>query len=260
MHPVARPGSHSWGRPMSRLSSHGLRPLIVGLVLTAMIIFSESVAAHRPVFPGGRGASPETAVRIADPAVSHVVYAELTPEQPYVWFRFDNELPRRIPLQLGTPAGVDRGDRDGADPVVLLFHPDASASLHPQPTVPAEGNTNGVTVIELRGAAEFFDEPVTGTKSWILVDTEVLLPEAGTYYGVVYDQSERGVGDSPSIRGLPDRAVSSALVGVSRPIRCFLLERLGGRTWRPKFREQHGPVQNRTGRRRTCCPKTWTTR
>src|SRR5690606_41216641 len=40
--------------------------------------------------------------------------------------------------------------------------------------------------------ARHFSEPFTGTRSWILAETRVALPEPGTYYAVVYDRARRG--------------------------------------------------------------------
>lgn len=155
-------------------SSPGSWVAFVCVVGVLVVVLSGPASAHRPLFSGDGGGSPETAVRVPDPTVSHVLYFELTDETPHFWFVFDLEHPSRLPVQLAVPAGV--GSRN-TEPVVRIERP--------------VGAEPPVAVVRSAGAPERFDEPVTGTSSWIVADTEVELPH-GTYYGVVVDESGRG--------------------------------------------------------------------
>src|SRR5690625_2702103 len=84
-----------------------------GIVIVFLIaMLSGSVSAHRPLFAGERGDSPETAVRIPDATVSHVLYFELTADEPHFWFVFDVENPGRLPLQVALPVGVGSDDME----------------------------------------------------------------------------------------------------------------------------------------------------
>ena len=140
-------------------------------------MLSGSVSAHRPLFAGERGDSPETAVRIPDATVSHVLYFELTADEPHFWFVFDVENPGRLPLQVALPVGA------GSDDMEPVLRIDRRVGSAPEPLV---------AVVRPSGAAERFDEPVTGTSSWIVADTKVELAHDGSYYGVVMDESGQG--------------------------------------------------------------------
>lgn len=175
------------------------RFVALGIVLLLALAVSGPAAAHRPLFAQGRGESPEDAVLIKDPAVSHVVYFELTPEAPYFWFAFASAQFGRVPVQVAVPAPAGRRD---ARPVLVLYYPDSWAQSAPAPPVtPARlaedvasrpESAAGATIVRPASDPRVFDEPVTGTTSWIFADTEAPLPDVGTYYGVVYDESGRG--------------------------------------------------------------------
>lgn len=165
--------------------------LFIGLV-------SQSAHAHKPLFADGQGMSPGTALHVPDPTVSHVLYAELPADSPSFWFTFDASRPGRIPIQLAVPDGTPGEEMELA---VVLYPPDWKARIESAGTSPSSppgldtppgAQEDGPVVIRPGQKPEFFHEHVTGTKSWILADTEVDLPEAGTYYGVVHDFSGRG--------------------------------------------------------------------
>lgn len=173
-----------------RGSAQLLRPILsFSLAFVLVLAMSGSAAAHRPLFSGNRGAHPDAAVRIPDSSVSHVLYSELTTEAPYFWFVFDHEQPGPIPFQLGAPAG---SGWERTDPVVVLMHHESSEPPDPQAVVASPSESGGAIVIRNLHEAQLFEEPVTGTTSWILAETEVRLPAAGTYYGVLHEQSGRG--------------------------------------------------------------------
>ena len=86
--------------PCKPLPKRALAPL---LVLALVLCLSGTGWAHRPLFPGPRAAAPESAASIADPAKSHVIYAELTAETPHTWFALKNDQPGRSPFRSAYP-------------------------------------------------------------------------------------------------------------------------------------------------------------
>lgn len=157
--------------------------LIVLAALAMILIFSVGASAHRPIFTNPRTGDPDYAVRVADPTTSHVIYAELTESDPIQWFVFENEKPQEVPLLIGVPSGVSPDD---FRPSVVLFGP-GSEPPEELPLLPPQGADVGTIAIRPSGEAEPFYEPITGTNSQILVDTEVQLSEVGTYYGAIYE-------------------------------------------------------------------------
>lgn len=157
---------------------------IVSLTIALVLSFPEVTSAHRPLFTNTRAEDPDSAIRIPDPSVSHVIYAELTEESPYKWFVFETDRPLVIPLQLGVPSGVSQG---AIRPMVALFGPGWSNLPEELPVPMPPGQDVGAITIPLAELPHTFYEPVTGTESQILIDTQVQLPGHGNYYGVVYD-------------------------------------------------------------------------
>lgn len=171
--------------PATRTSSAWALIFAFALIIT----MPAEVAAHRPLFAGMAAAEPEAAVRINDPTASHVLYAELTASAPYRWFAFDMERPASIKFQLGTPVG---SGWESTSPALALLGPGLSGAPDAALNVPALSERDGMAVLSRSDEERFFDEPVTGTTSWILMDRELTLPEPGTYYGVVFDRSGQG--------------------------------------------------------------------
>lgn len=159
------------------------------LVLALALALSGAASAHRPLFSGTKAAHPDAAVRIADPSVSHVIYAELTAGAPQSWFVLDTAGPREVAVQLGVPA---EPRRQVADPVVVLFGPGLPDPPDRLPLAPPQEQGLGVLAIKGTGTSSPFHEPVTGTRSRIHAETRLRLPSAGTYYGAVYDASRQG--------------------------------------------------------------------
>jgi len=61
------------------------------------------VQAHRPIFSEKAATSPETAVLIAQPWVSQVIYREVTATSSQVWLAFDINEGFELFLQIGVP-------------------------------------------------------------------------------------------------------------------------------------------------------------
>lgn len=157
------------------------------LVFTLTLLLPEAAFAHRPLFTNTDASDPGSAIRIPDPSVSHVIYAELTEGEPHRWFVFDNDNPQEVPMQVGVPVAVSQGD---IEPSIMLFGPGWPDLPQGFPFPPPQGEGVGAITVPIAERPHRFYEPVTGTESHILVDTAVELLEAGTYYGVVYE--ERG--------------------------------------------------------------------
>lgn len=152
--------------------------------ITLAFALPGSAFAHRPLFTNTRADDPDSAIRVFDPAVSHVIYAELTADEPQKWFVFENDQPREIPLQVGVPAAVSQGE---IQPVIVFFGPGWPDPPTGLPFPPPPGEDVGVITIAMSEHRETFYEPVTGTESFILIDTQLQLSQPGRYYGVVYE-------------------------------------------------------------------------
>ncbi len=157
------------------------RALAIALIITLVLAVREAALAHKPLFADRSASDPNAAVRILDPTVSHVIYFELDERSPVQWFVIENDKPRAIPIQVGVPIGRARAS---AEPAVMLFRSKPSERLDPHDLKPDE--IDGTFELQSAGHPTRFYEPVTGTESLILVDTQVSLPEAGSYYGAVY--------------------------------------------------------------------------
>lgn len=152
---------------------------IISIVLS--IIFCNISQAHRPIFSEKAATDPNTAVLIKQPAISQVIYREITEESKQVWLVFDANEGFELFIQIGVPV-LER---------LKKFRP---AMLVAGPGLP-EGNVQ----FELsKGAGSkqfttdsvndpiFFHEHFTGTDSWILRSETLMLPRSGRYYVVAY--------------------------------------------------------------------------
>ena len=136
--------------------------------------------AHRPVFDDGTHVDAESALLIDEPNVSQVVYHEVTLDAAQLWLTLDATEGDNIYLQLGVPATDTLEDYR---PVLVLLGPRL-----PGIDLPVEVPSGlGGVLLESVDAREFFDEPFTGTQSWILRESERVAPETGRYYVVAYD-------------------------------------------------------------------------
>jgi hypothetical protein len=63
--------------------------------------------AHRPIFSDKAATDPNTAVLIRQPAVSQVIYREITDEADQVWLAFDINKGFDLFIQIGVPV-LDR--------------------------------------------------------------------------------------------------------------------------------------------------------
>jgi hypothetical protein len=155
------------------------------LILLTTVLILELAAqvsfAHRPIISRGSAVDAEHAIRISNVRISRVVYHRVTDRTDQLWITFDVERPQRLAIQLGVPfIGRLRDYR----PAVAVLGPGL-----PEVELPfevPEGLGGLLFQTEDVDKPEVFDEPISTTRSWILVDTTVELPEGGTYYVVAF--------------------------------------------------------------------------
>jgi hypothetical protein len=151
------------------------------LLALAILSCPQPLLAHHPIFTEDAATSPDTAIKIADPAISQVVYREITEESPQVWLTFQAEKDFKLFIQIGVPV-IDRF-KDFRPAMVVIG-----------PGLPAEDapfklpENTGAKILTTEDVAKpsFFHEPFTNTDSWILRSESVTLPKAGQYYVVAY--------------------------------------------------------------------------
>lgn len=140
-----------------------------------------TASAHKPDFGEGEFAGPATAYQITDPAVSIVVYREVTCERPELWMELQAEAGLPLFVQLLTPV-IDR--LANYRPYLAIVGPGLPRQSIGIDLPPGSGailfNTRNVQPV-------IFDERFTGTRDWILVEETVTLPQSGTYYVVAWD-------------------------------------------------------------------------
>lgn len=182
-------GGYALGPSFGTLIGIGLWRVIIP-VLAVVLTISPAAYAHRPIIAGSRAPDPESAPRISDPSVSRVLYFELTDQSPVQWLVIENDRPREIPVLLGVPVGKDVGV---SNPVLTLFGEGLDDGRDtPQMIEPPRGASTGSLTLSRTGDPRDFYEPITGTESLILVDTQLRLPVTGTYFGAVTDAGGGG--------------------------------------------------------------------
>jgi hypothetical protein len=160
----------------------------MGRTCVISIVFSMALCkplyAHRPIFSEKAATDPNTAVLITQPAISQVIYREITKEAKQIWLAFDANERFELFIQIGVPV-LDR---------LKQFRP---AMLVVGPGLP-EGNVQcdlpngaGAKAFPTDGVKQprFFHEHFTGTDSWILRSETVVLPKSGRHYVVAYAPS-----------------------------------------------------------------------
>lgn len=142
--------------------------------------------AHRPIFSERAATDADTAVIIAEPAVSQVIYREITDKRPQVWLALDAEAGFELFIQIGVPV-LDR--LKSFRPAMLVIGPGLPEKPLPIPVPKGNGGKNFATD-EVKDP-RFFHEHFTGTDSWILRSETVSLPRTGRYYVVAYVPSRQ---------------------------------------------------------------------
>ena len=102
-----------------------------------------------------------------------------------LWFRFTGKAGDRIWIQVGVPL-LERFR--GLPPRAAVVGPglpfaDLGFELPPD---------HGAVVFETPRSPRAFDEPFTGTSSWIRIEQEYTLPSSGTWYVVAFSDGPAG--------------------------------------------------------------------
>jgi len=139
---------------------------VIGLVAVMMVMVGTAVWGHRLIAIDEKFPSREQAHVVEDESISQVAYVELTDEASEAWLRIDVSEPTSVFLSLGVPA-IDR-----------------LSAYRPSVRVVGPGGETEQTlfVSNGEGVPRAFHEPFTNTDSWILVESWVSLPSAGTYH------------------------------------------------------------------------------
>ena len=145
--------------------------------------------AHKPSFSNGEYSDVDSAFFVAEPAVSIVLYHEVTCDDPELWMVFPIDPEEPLYVQLGVPV-IDR--LQDYRPAVAVLAPglpplDASAL----PFVVPDG-LGGIIydTIDMASEEYIFYEPFTQTESWIYVEDTITLPESGLGYVVSWDPDD----------------------------------------------------------------------
>lgn len=150
-----------------------------------MLLLAASLAlAHQPwVAEEGQYSEPQGAWPMDDIGLSIVVYDQLTCEYPALWLRFEAQGGEELYTQLGMPL-LDR--QIAWRPSMAVLAPGFPA---PPADLPFEVPAGlGAVVYDSAAVTDLgtFDEPFTGTSSWVL-RTETLELPAGEGYVVAWD-------------------------------------------------------------------------
>ena len=134
--------------------------------------------AHKPVESVVVPNDFEKALVIEQPEVSQVYYAKLIPGKPQVWLTFMGTSGESIYLSVGVPR-IDRLKLLQPEIAILGVGFDELDLQFRTPTNTGRKYSPGARPRD-------FHEPVTGTDSWIYIETSVILPADGRFYVVAY--------------------------------------------------------------------------
>ncbi|NIV31895.1 MAG: hypothetical protein GWN58_21135 [Anaerolineae bacterium] len=169
---------------LTRTGERRRRELLVLGLIALLLLWSPVAFAHRPLPFGGAYDDPEHALYLKETDVSQVVYYELTSETSELWLAFEAEGGEDLYLNLGVPV-IER--LRGFRPSLALLGPGL-----PEVSLPVEippGLGGQVFPTEGIEESEIFHEPITDTRSWVLGEAELTLPEPGRYYVMAYSPS-----------------------------------------------------------------------
>jgi hypothetical protein len=155
-----------------------MKPLAaIGFVL----VVTQGTFAHQPTMSDGTAIGPDSAIELDDIQLSRVIYHEITEDAPSLWLTFDVDEPQSLFVSLGLPL-LDR--LESFRPAFAVLGPGLPAIDLPIEMPEGLGGLLYETDEVLE--PEVFDEPFSGTRSWILREEDVDLLEAGTYFIVAF--------------------------------------------------------------------------
>jgi len=156
------------------------------MTITALLVLTGGAYAHNYVANDLSHRSADAALRITDLTLSQVVYDPL-PADGQLWLTFEAKAGDPIYMQLGVPYLERLADYR---PSLALVGPPGTGNDTVPFALPAGTSARRFDTLERDPV--FFDEPFTGTQSWILVEEEFNLPADGTYYIVAFDPAGNG--------------------------------------------------------------------
>ena len=156
----------------------GKLPVISGVLV---MILCSLAQAHRPIFSEKAATDPNTAVLISQPAISQVIYREITDDAEQVWLAFDVNEGFGLFIQIGVPV-LDR--LKDFRPSMLVVGPGLPEDNLPF-KLPAGAGANDFPTDAIEDP-RLFHEHFTGTDSWILRSDSIRIPKSGRYYVVAY--------------------------------------------------------------------------
>ncbi|MEE2901196.1 MAG: hypothetical protein VYC39_02655 [Myxococcota bacterium] len=148
---------------------------------------SAEVWAHKPSYADGGNGELKTAHAIDNIDISMVLYKENTCESSQTWLTFTSTQPgQQLFVQLGVPQLERLRERRPTIAVMAPGLPSVSQASTPLPFALPEGF--GVEVFDTSEVSEGrpFFEFFTGTKSWIMHESHLTLPQAGQGYVVAW--------------------------------------------------------------------------
>lgn len=157
-----------------------MKKLRVFGITAAALVFCSGAAAHWLVPDDGSHTSAATAIFLDDVELSQVAYHEVRAESNELWLAFDAPADGDVYWQLGIPriAGLE-----DYRPAVVVLGPGL-----PEVDVPFDvpEGLGGLAFDTAGLPGEPFNEPFTGTRSWIVRTEDVVLEEPGRHYIVAY--------------------------------------------------------------------------
>ena len=164
------------------MGMHRIRSAFAVATVAAVLGAAPPAFAHKPAFSAGEYTGPQSAFVIEDVTHSMVLYQQISCASKQLWLRFDRRA-ADVPLyvQLGVPA-IPR--LAAYRPVVAILAPGLPAPTGAVPFAIPDGF--GMLLLESNAEPTVFDEPFTGTQSWVLREETLSLPQTGTGYIVAW--------------------------------------------------------------------------
>lgn len=151
-------------------------PLLLTFFLFVGIFASTpgTAHAHIPFIALDEHASRATALEVKDIHISKVIYQKLHSEAQQSWIKIDGAKGKTLDLDLGLPYLPELADYR---PSLMLIPPSADGFL-------SDKNIRFDSVDQ--GTPEFFHEPFSDTRSWIIMRKSIQLTENGEYFLVSF--------------------------------------------------------------------------
>ena len=146
-----------------------------------LLVGTQGALGHQPTMSDGSAIGPDSAIELDDIQLSRVIYHEITEDATSLWLTFDVDGPQSLFVSLGLPL-LDR--LENFRPAFAVLGP--GLPVIELPIEVPEGLGGLLFETDEVLDPEVFDEPFSGTTSWILREEDVDLPEPGTYFIVAF--------------------------------------------------------------------------